>query len=194
MNTRNRILASLGAMALMVSTVLPGLAADTTVNANAVVDVQVKGIENGTVSISISESDEDTFDDVTYNYTTTTPSYGDFVVTVTDQRGTAAGWNVTLQGTNFERQQNKSVGQDIAIGQLGLIPRTPTRVSNAGTTPVAVNTIGSMSTSPNQFWQANSNQGDGVFQTVVDGTLTVPAGTLVNTYKSTITASITFAP
>lgn len=194
MNTRNRILASLGAMALMVSSVLPGLAADTTVNANAVVDVQVKGIENGTVSISISESDEDTFDDVTYNYTTTTPSYGDFVVTVTDQRGTAAGWNVTLQGTDFERQQNKSVGQDIAIGQLGLIPRTPTRVSNAGTTPTAVSTIGTMSTSPSQFWQANSNQGDGVFKTVVDGTLTVPAGSLVNTYKSTITASITFAP
>jgi hypothetical protein len=39
-----------------------------------------------------------------------------------------------------------------------------------------------------------SNQGDGVFTLLLDGTLNVPAGTLVDTYTSTVTAEITEAP
>ncbi len=195
MNARNRVLASLGAMTLMVSTALTGGAAvPSTDDSTAIVDVQVKGIENGTVSILIEESSGDTFDDVTYNYQTTTPSEGDFVVTVTDERGTAAGWGVTLQGTDFLRQNHPTLGQDIGIGQLGLIPGTPSRLSTAGTTPTTVSNIGVMTSSPQTLWVANENQGDGQFQTIVAGTLTVPAGTLVDTYKSTITAVITFAP
>jgi hypothetical protein len=192
MNARNRVLASLGAMALMVSAVLPGLAA--TSNAEAVVDVQVTGIQNGTVSIIITESATDQFDNVTYTYATDTPSYGDFDVTVTDERGTAAGWGVTLQGTDFLRQSNPTLGLDIPIAKLALVPNGPTRVSNAGTIPTAVSPISQMSSAPRTLWTASPNQGDGVFTSVVDGTLTVPAGTLVNTYKSTITAVITFAP
>jgi hypothetical protein len=193
MKTRNRVLASIGALALMASTVLPSLASTSSAADDAKVNVSVTGIEGATVSISIEESAANGFDNVTYNYSAATPSNGAFVVTVTDSRGTAAGWSVTLEGTDFIRA-NTSVGQNIGIGQLSLQPATPTLLSTAGTLPNPLPGIATMSSSPSPFWSADVNEGDGVFQSVVDGTLLVPAGTLVDEYESTITAVITFAP
>lgn len=191
MNYRNRVLASFGALALMASTVLPSFAA--TDDSEAIVNVAVTSIEDATVSITIAESSTDGFDNVAYNYSSSTDSTGALVVTVTDERGTAAGWTVTLMGTDFVRG-NTTVGENIPIGNLSLIANTPTRLSTAGTIPATVSDISVMSSSAAQLWLANTDEGDGVFETVLDGTLEVPAGTLVDSYASTITAVIDFAP
>ncbi len=193
MNIRNRVLATLGAAAL-VATMSTGVLASAppTGSDSANVDVQVKVIDGSTVTVSIGETTS--FTDVTYNLTTAQESDGALTVTVKDNRGTARGWNVTLGATNFLRTVNTGIGSDIAISNLALTPTTPTRVSGVGTIPTATSTIPQVSTTQSQLWNAPADKGDGEFAVVLNGALNIPAGQLVDTYKSTITVEVTAAP
>jgi hypothetical protein len=184
MNLRTRIISSIGATALLASTVLGAAAAteddglaEVTINANA----------NGTLSVSLSV--DRAFDEVTYNLTSNQPSTGSLTVTATDDRGTLAGWNVRVSGEDFAgdlRPGNPS--NTIAIGNLNLSPGQAT-TAGVGTLP-SITTPVTASGSLQKIWQANAGEGDGVFVLPVGGNLNVPAGTLADTYESTITVDI----
>jgi hypothetical protein len=188
MNLRTRVIAAIGATALLASTVL-GAAAQST--SNEPVSVEVNGLENGTVSVLIEETRA--FSDAEYSLTAADTSNGQLTVTATDTRGTARGWNVTLKATDFMRSKT-TVGADIAISNLGLDAGTADRSSGVGTIPTSATDIGQVSTSAQQLWNAAVNQGDGIFTLPLEGTLNIPAGTLVDTYTSTVTAEIVAAP
>jgi hypothetical protein len=187
MNLRNRVIAGLGATAILASTVLGAAAATDDAN----VSVSVKNEGGGTVTVEIEETRA--FDDAQYSLTDADTVDGELTVTATDTRGTARGWNITLKATDFKRSKT-TVGADIAIENLGLAPGAPDIVSGVGTTPLAVSPIGQVSSSAQQLWLANVNEGDGIFDVALEGTLNVPAGTLVDTYTSTVTADIVAAP
>jgi len=188
MGFRTRLAATIGAVALTLVTAGPSIAA-TTSNAN--VDVKVNSIDGATVSVTIAETTA--FNDVTYNLTTASTSSGVLTVDVLDNRGTATGWTVTLKATDFMRS-NTSVGADIAVSNFSLSPQSPSRVSGVGTIPTTTFAQSPVQSTSANLWKANSNEGDGAFRLPLNGTLNVPAGTLVDTYTSTVTADITAAP
>jgi hypothetical protein len=188
MNLRNRVIAGLGATALLASTVL-GAAAELT--DGEVVSVEVTGIEGSTVSVLIEETR--TFSGVEYSLTEVKTADGELTVTAFDNRGTAKGWKVQLKATDFIKD-DQSVGGNILIGNLSLDAGVPQRTSAVGATPLNATDIGSMSNSAQQFWVAALDEGDGEFTVALEGDLDVPAGTLVDTYTSTVTADIIAAP
>jgi hypothetical protein len=188
MKLRQRLVATVGALTLAGLAVLPGYAATSS---DSVVDVQVTGIPGGTVAVTISETGA--FNDVVYNVTSATTSNGTLTVTASDNRGTAAGWTVSLKATDFI-QGNTAAGSNIAISNLSLTPGSATRTSGVGTIPTATTAQTPVTNAGGTLWVAAVNQGDGVFALPLSGTLNVPAGTLVDTYTSTVTADITAAP
>ncbi len=188
MGFRTRLAATIGAVALTLVTAGPSLAA-TSSNAN--VDVKVKSIDGSTVSVTIAETTA--FNDVTYNLTSATTSTGVLTVTVLDNRGTSTGWTVTLKATDFMRG-NTAVGADVAVSNFSLAPQAPSRLQGVGTTPLTTFAQSPVQSTSANLWKANTNEGDGEFALPLNGTLNVPAGTLVDTYTSTVTADITAAP
>jgi hypothetical protein len=188
MNLRNRVIAGLGATVLLASTVL-GAAAQ--LSDGEIVSVEVAGIDGSTVSVLIEETR--TFSGVEYSLTDVKTADGELTVTAFDNRGTAKGWNVQLKATDFIKSNN-SVGGNISVGNLSLDAGQPQRLSGVGTTPMNATDINSMSTTAQQFWVAALDEGDGEFEVALEGELDVPAGTLVDTYTSTVTAEIIAAP
>lgn len=188
MNLRNRVIAGLGATLFAASTVLGASAAET---ASEPVAVKVNGLTDGTVSVQIAESEQ--FSDVTYSLTEVVDSTGKLLVTVSDTRGSAEGWDVTLKATDFIKG-NQAVGEDIAVDQFSLTAGATNRTSGVGAIPTTTSNVAPVATTPKALWEANANQGDGVFTLVLDGTLQVPAGTLVDTYTSTVTVDVAAAP
>jgi hypothetical protein len=190
MKIRNRVLAAAGAAMLLTSASL-GTFAAVPIN-QADVDVKILPISGGTVTVAIAETTP--FTDVTYNVSTAQTSTGSLTVTTTDDRGTGLGWNVTIGATDFARQIHTTVGHDITINNLTLTAGAPTRSSGVGTIPTATTSQTPVTTPQSQLWNAATNEGDGQFKLPLNGSLNVPAGTLVDTYKSTVTVNVTFAP
>jgi hypothetical protein len=188
MNLRNRAIASIGAAALLASTVMGAVAADD--GASADVNVKINKIENGTVSVSVAESALDPFNDLTYSFDAQT-SEGDLVVGVLDERGTAGGWTVTLGASNFN---GLIATNSIGIDNLALVPGAVQTVDgNAADSSHTASSLAPVTVAQAGFWTAPQFEGDGAYQVNLDGTLQVPAGTLVDEYKSTVTVEITGA-
>jgi hypothetical protein len=188
MNFRNRVIAGLGATALLASTVLGAVAADT---ASEPVSVKVNRIDGGTVSVQIAESQQ--FSDVVYSLNDVVPSTGKLLVTVSDTRGTATGWDVTLKATDFIKG-DQTVGENIPVGQFSLTADATNRTSGFGEIPTSKHDVAPVGASSSALWEADSDEGDGVFTLELGGTLNVPAGTLVDTYTSTVTVDVAAAP
>lgn len=147
--------------------------------------VEIVAPDTGTVSATISDVN---FGQLTYSFEDQTAT-GTVTITATDDRGTAGGWNLTLQGTDF----NNGGTETFAITNLNLTAGTVTTTGGNGTAPVAsANTP--VTTTAAAALTAAPGTGDGSYSNAKDATLTVPGGTLVGTYTSTLTVEITEAP
>ena len=190
MKFRNQVLATVGAATLLASATLGTLATVPVTSAD--VDVSINPTGTGTVTVSIAETTA--FNDVLYNVTTAQTSTGVLTVTTTDDRGTGLGWNVTIGATDFVRQLHPTVGDDITIDNLTLNAGIPTRSSGVGAIPTDTTNQTPVTTTQSQLWDAATDEGDGQFKLPLNGSLNIPAGTLVDTYKSTVTVDVNFAP
>lgn len=131
-----------------------------------------------------------TFGTVPYDFADQTAST-DIVVNVEDNTGTAAGWNVTLFGTDFIRDGATT----FPVSQLVLGTGTPVSTEGAGVDGVTAPGITAGSTSPGEkIASAELLAGMGVYTITYPSTLTVPGGTLVGQYQSTLTVTITTGP
>jgi hypothetical protein len=191
MKIRNRILATAGAAALLASASLGAFA--TVPGDSADVDVRITTKDHATVSVQIAENGQNPFDDKPYSLGPQ-QSDGALIIQTVDDRGSAAGWHVSLKATDFMPTVATAPNAPIAISNLNLTAGAVTKVSTGGTTPGSGTNLTPVTTSLQLAWQAAAGTGDGIFSLDMDGALIIPAGTLVNTYTSTIYVEVADAP
>ena len=182
---RTRLVALVGVMALLT------LARPALAQTQSTATVAITQLPDAALSVSIGNT---SFGEITYSFTDSAPLPGQFSLTASDTRGTAAGWNVVFAATDFV---GAATDDSIPVGNLALAAGTVTTVAgNANTSAPHQGTfaVASASTAGQKIWNASPGYGDGVYTLAVPATLVVPGGTLVDTYTSIVTVSITSGP
>lgn len=127
---------------------------------------------------------------------------GTMILTVDDSTGSGAGWNVTIETSNFVWVGTANGGADIPAAKFALTTAAaPTRVAGQAVS-VALSTgpqvpptspIGTLDT-PRKTLVATAAYGSGTYTQSLGVTLTIPAQSRVGTYTGTLTTTITSAP
>jgi hypothetical protein len=185
MNLRNRFIATVGATALLATTVLTGVAQSANDTASVVINAQ----GTPTFSVAITASD---FAPLTYNFIDQSTS-GTVKVTTSDTRGTAAGWNVQLNASNFD---GAGTTDEIAVDP-NLAFTSGSITQTAGTSGIAGQArtlLAPVTTADQTLWVAGAGSGDGIYDLDLAASLNVPGGTLVDTYTSTLTVTLASGP
>jgi hypothetical protein len=126
---------------------------------------------------------------------------GTMVVTADDSRGTAAGWSVTVQGSDFV-YAGAAGGIDIPASSFALTSaEEPTWIAGQVVSLIAANgpqippevVYGSLA-SPIKTIRATAAYGAGTNSQNLGVTLTIPAQSHVGTYTGTLTTTISATP
>jgi hypothetical protein len=127
---------------------------------------------------------------------------GTMVLTAADDTGSGAGWNVTIQSSDFVWTSQMAGGTDIPASAFALTSAdAPVLVSGqaigtaAATGPQvpATSPFGSLAT-PRKVLHATAAYGSGTYTQELGVTLTIPALSRAGTYTGTLTTTITSAP
>ena len=164
-----------------------GLASGTMAqDATGNVDVVIAPSETGVMSVAITNVN---FGSYEYSLSTQSAREGSVVISTGDTRGTAEGWSVTLSGTDFD--------PNFLIGNLTLTDPQVATTSGTGLPsedpPAAVAANPVVVAPGTTVITAAPDSGAGTCTTTYDANLTIPGGTLVGTYQSTLTVTITGA-
>lgn len=123
-------------------------------------------------------------------------SSGVMTLTADDNTGTGAGWNVTIQSTDFV-YTGSYAGTNIPAANASIVtPGNPVLVTGAAITTAAgpfAGQGGSLDT-PRKVLFANAGGGAGSYTQSLPVTLTIPAGSLAGSYTSTFTVTIAAGP
>lgn len=162
-------------------------------------DTVTQSITPGTRSASVADL---SFPDIAYAHTAQTPT-GSMTLTADDSTGSNAGWNVTIQSSDFVWSAGTggaSSGTDIPAANFSLTsaaapaatagqavdttggPKVPT-TSPAGTLDTARKTV-----------QADTTFGNGTYTQALGVSLAIPADSAAGTYTGTLTTTISAAP
>lgn len=182
-----RKLISLFVTGLMALTMIAGVAAQDTNDALVCV-APLTGDDAGSINVAIAEAD---FGTVPYNPTAAETSESDVVVTVTDDRGVVGGWDVTISGTSFVTSPSTltfpSTALDLSDSATATSPATGSFATEGGPVPTTPDTNFTIITATN----VGTSPTSGYVFNFEESELTVPAGTLVGEYKSTLTVTLT---
>jgi hypothetical protein len=187
MKFQNRVLAALSAVVLLLSTVT---AAGAQVSGESSVAITANDATNVLI-VTITTAN---FESRPFSFEAQT-TLGTLTLQVSDTRGTASGWAVSLAGTDF-----RSPTESFAVTNLSVRPDSPSSIVAAGCPVVTSNAnqpvvpISQMQTNTQRVWTALAGAGSGCFTLPATTSLVIPGGTLVGTYTSTITVSISSAP
>lgn len=182
----NTILA--GALGL---SMIAGVSAQDTGDAQ----INVQPNENGLVTPLITSAPD--FGSVEYSFdpqvvTNTEGGAGNLVIEVTDNRGGSNGWEINISGTDFinaaETESFEVTNLVLGTGDVTATTGDPENVTPAATQPVTTEETSLITASVD-------NDSNGVFTITYTGnTLTVPGGTPVDEYTSTLTIETAAAP
>ncbi len=169
-------------LAIAAVAVIPSLA-DTTVT---------QTINDGARTADLSTL---TFDPLSYSNDEQI-STGSMTLTADDNTGTGAGWNVTVQSTDFA-YQGQYAGIDIPSANVSIVdPADPVLVSGQAITtqlgPFS-GQGGSLET-PRKIVFAIEGGGKGTYTQTLPVLLTIPGGSLVGTYTSTFMVTMSAGP
>jgi WxL domain surface cell wall-binding len=126
---------------------------------------------------------------------------GTMVVTADDSRGTAAGWSVTVEGSDFV-YAGAAGGTDIPATAFALTSaEEPTWIAGQAVSLTAANgpqippeiVYGSLAV-PIKTIRATAAYGAGTYSQNLGVTLTIPAQSHVGTYTGTLTTTISATP
>lgn len=179
------LLGLVGAAAITASVVAPSLAA------NDVTQV-ING--NGSLSASIASA---AMTPINYSNTLVTTT-GGLNMSVSDPRGTAAGWNVTIASTAFVYGGSSTIGQDIpstgfsitAVGSPVFVAGQPINTSG----PLAVSAGAASLNTARKTITAGVGSGSGQYTQALPVSLVVPAYSQIGTYTAVLTVAITTGP
>lgn len=177
-----------GALALTLAIGLGGavLADDPSGTGDVTVDIQSSGV----LAVSINN-----YGFGTHQYSLSQRTFpAAMEVTASDMRGTAGGWHVTIVGTDF---QDTSDGSTVSF-PISNFPMYGGWVFNSQPSGHATNTAPGVNTIPaispagisSNVMVAPPGSGAGHYKATYAASLTVPAGTLVGSYQSTLTVTI----
>jgi hypothetical protein len=187
MKLQNRVLAAFSAVVLLLSTAIAGSAQTAGQSTVAITADDATNVLIVTITTANFESRPFSFQ------SQTTP--GTLTLQVNDTRGTARGWAVSLAGTEF-----RSPTESFAVTNLSVTPGAPSSIVTGACPVVTSNAnqpvvpISQMQTNTQRIWTALAGAGSGCFTLPATTSLVIPGGTLVGTYVSTITVSISSAP
>jgi hypothetical protein len=188
MTFRRTLTGTIGAFALMAAIATPTLATPVTPSDSTDVDIVVTS--NGVLSVIVAETEP--FDDVNYSFNAT-HSIGQLTVSVTDMRGTAAGWTFNLRANGDFK--GAATTDTIPVNGLGLAFNQLVWIAgNTSTLPIAESNISHVSTTGQQITSAPAGYGNGQYDIRFNGDLLVPGDTLVDTYTTTLTVESAAAP
>jgi len=177
-----KLLSLIFGLGLILSSAMTATAATSE---NAV--ITVNAIPQAALAVSITGV---TFPAVTYSFAPTATT-GNFTIRAVDNRGTGQGWNISISAAPFKNANNT---RGFAASQLSLAAGTvAVNAGNPATAGQGKFAVADMSTG-GKIWNATIGSGDGDYTLTSLGTLTVPGGTLVDTYTSVVTVSITTGP
>jgi hypothetical protein len=190
MNLRKSILSAAAALLILAGAATTNVIAAPTDTGNATVTIASTGV----LSVLVSDA---AFGTHPYSFTNTVGVPGSLTVTATDERGTAAGWNVNLSGTDFSRDVNTSFdisNLNLTAGTVVGVPFGGATASASGITASSAAPVLETGTSVTKVLSAAVLSGAGQFDLPMTGSLTIPAGTLVGTYTSEVTVTIVSGP
>jgi hypothetical protein len=179
--------AALGA-ALALTLALPAgaMAADTTASGDVIgstLDFSAPGTAGWNAGVTLNGTDQAA--------TFTVPT------TVNDQRGTGAGWNLTITSTRFTKAGGKTLPANAAV-MTGVTSAcdagTCTDPTNAVAYGLPVPADSDVLPDPVKFFNAAADTGMGKFTVTPSVDVSVPANAYAGTYTSTITLAATSGP
>ncbi len=152
------------------------------------VDIEVGTAPGAGLSWSVAETSA--APPVAYSFESQSTT-GAMTATVTDSRGTEQGWQVSVSAPDFAGVANPAY--TIPIANFVLQPTTVNVVAGqAIPLPVANRLI--MSATPQLLMSAARNSGAGRYSVLMTGVFTIPGGTPVDTYATTLTVALVSAP
>lgn len=134
---------------------------------------------------------------VTLDGTDQTASYT-LPITLTEARGTGAGWNLTVTSTQFTTGGGTPKTLSTSASSIGSVASacatgTCTNPTNSVGYPVAV-PAGSTPPTAVKFFNAAANTGMGKFTITPTVSVAVPANTYAGSYSSTVTLAVASGP
>ena len=181
---KRTVLGLVGAAAITASIAAPAFAADVTQVING----------NGNLSASVADA---AMTPILYSNTSGSTT-GTLSLAVSDPRGTAAGWNVTLASTDFVYGGTSTIGQDLpntgfaitSVGAPGFVSGQPINVDG----PLAVSAGAASLDQARKTIQANDGSGSGSYTQSLPVSLAIPAYSQAGTYTAVLTVTITTGP
>lgn len=176
-------------LAFMFAFALGGVASAQSDTGDATVEVVPIGDGGGILSASITNVD---FGEHEYQLSDHT-AYGQLTIYTSDMRGTAGGWTVTLAGEDLRSSESPAFPISIqnllapagSVSHLGSPSGHPTDV------PPVSHAAWPVTNAPTTVLSAAPGSGAGFYENHRAGTkLTIPGGTLIGEYKSTLTVTI----
>jgi hypothetical protein len=177
-----------------IATLVLGLAAALAAAAAAAHATTVSGVVNPGSPLSVSTPAGASFA-LTLDGTDQTPTYT-LPLTVTDPRGSGAGWNLTITSTQFKTPASNTL-PTTASTITGVNVTCPgggcTNPTNSITPPIAVPAAAIAPTAV-KFYNAANHTGTGTFTVTPTVQVAVAANSFAGTYASTITLAIVAGP
>jgi hypothetical protein len=170
------------ALVIAAATIVPSFASTTV----------TQTITDGSRTTNLSSL---TFDPLNYSNAEQL-STGTMTLTADDNTGTGAGWNVTIQASDFA-YSGAYAGADIPAANASIdVPGSPAQVTGDAVSPELgpfAGAGGSLDT-PRKVLYANEGGGKGSYTQTLPVTLTIPGGSLSGDYTSSFTVTITAGP
>jgi|GEM_PF-2098899 len=120
-------------------------------------------------------------------------SNGVLVLNVTDSRGTSAGWNVTLNSTDFN-QKTGTNGQPIRASGFKLKDGGSLTAIKGSADGIQSGQSGATFESAKSVLRSPNGKGTGIYKKELNVELAIPGGQAVGTYQADVTVNIAAAP